>query len=157
MPEWGQWPRKMMKRERGFSLLEVLVAVALIGIVAVAIYGGLATASKSMLTADERATAESLARTEMEYIKEFQYTKLPSVPPSWSYELVNPTDTPPWDSSHTLPAGYDGYSVTVNGTTFDGNGTPNSNIQKITITIKHHDKAIITSGNCTLEDYKVYR
>ena len=58
---------------RGFTLLEVLIAIALIGIVAVAILGALSTSSKVLSIADERTTAESLARRQIEYIKSQGY------------------------------------------------------------------------------------
>ena len=57
----------------GFTLIEVLVALALFGIIAITFLGGLTTASRAVLTADIRATAESLARTQMEYVKNQLY------------------------------------------------------------------------------------
>jgi prepilin-type N-terminal cleavage/methylation domain-containing protein len=140
-----------MEKEKGFSLLEVMLAIALMGIVAVAFLGALATGSKAIFIADERATAESLARTEMEYIKNCNYADLPTSMP-WSYEL--PSNPPLWDGGHTLPPGYDGYSLEVSGNIFDADG---EGIQKITIIVYHNNKPIITSGDYTLQDYKVDR
>lgn len=61
---------KIARGEGGFSLIEVLVAVALLGIIAAAFLTGLFVTSKGVLLSDNLATAESLARTQMEYIKE---------------------------------------------------------------------------------------
>ena len=47
---------------RGFTLVEVLIALAILGIVAVAFLSALATASTALILADERTTAESLTR-----------------------------------------------------------------------------------------------
>jgi prepilin-type N-terminal cleavage/methylation domain-containing protein len=148
-----------MEREKGFSLLEVMLAIALMGIIAVAFLGALSTGSRAIFIADERATAESLARTEMEYIKNCNYADLPT---SWSYEL--PSNPPLWDGGHTLPPGYDGYSLEVSGNIFDADGDgdievpgDDDGIQKITIIVYHNNKPIITSGDYTLEDYKVDR
>lgn len=148
-----------MKNEKGFSLLEVMVAIALIGIIAVAFLGGLSTASKAVFIADERATAESLARSQMEYVKEQDYGDAP-----WSYELPpnTPSNPPSWWATHapTFPEGYDGYTVNVSATPLlDNKGVILKDIQKITITVYHNNKPIITStsGNYTLEDYKVHR
>ncbi|MEA2085767.1 MAG: type II secretion system protein, partial [Chloroflexota bacterium] len=55
-------------KESGVGLLETLVALALLGIIAASFLGGLATASRAAFTADEHATAESLARSQMEYV-----------------------------------------------------------------------------------------
>jgi len=58
---------------RGFTLIEVVIAIALIGIIAVAVLSALSTASISLIIADKRATAESLARSQMEYVKNQDY------------------------------------------------------------------------------------
>lgn len=136
-----------MKNEKGFTLIEVIIAVALLGVIAVAFMGALGTASLAMFIADERATAESLARSEMEYVKSANYTA-----DGWSYEL--PGSAPSWDAGHTLPSGYDGYTANV---TAEPLNTPDDGIQKITIIVSHLGKAITTSGNSTLENYKVDR
>ncbi len=64
---------KIVKNERGFGLVEVLMALALLGIIAVAFIMAIAVASQAILIADERTTAESLARSQLEYIKEQPY------------------------------------------------------------------------------------
>jgi len=127
-----------MKNERGFSLVEVIIALLLLGIVAVAFLGGLSTASKVIFTADERATAESLARTEMEYVRNQDYDK--SVAP-WSYEL--PSTPPSWDATHALPEGYAGYTVSV---TAEPLHATDDGIQRIIVTVRHLEKpdAIVT-------------
>jgi prepilin-type N-terminal cleavage/methylation domain-containing protein len=58
---------------RGFSMLEVVIAIGLLGIVALSVLMALSTASAALIIADRRATAESLARSQMEYIKEQDY------------------------------------------------------------------------------------
>jgi prepilin-type N-terminal cleavage/methylation domain-containing protein len=60
-------------RSRGFSMLEVVIAIGLLGIIALSVLMSLSTASAALIIADRRATAESLARTQMEYIKEQEY------------------------------------------------------------------------------------
>ena len=62
-----------MKSERGFALIETLVALALLGIIAVVFLGGIGTATKATIVADEQTTAESLARSEIEYAKNCTY------------------------------------------------------------------------------------
>jgi prepilin-type N-terminal cleavage/methylation domain-containing protein len=140
-----------MKSERGFSLVEVVIAIALLGIVGVAFLGGLSTASKAIFTADERATAESLARTEMEYVRNQDYSIAP-----WDYELPSGTSSgvfPSWwnTANHTLPAGYAGYTVNVSTTLLPSHSTDDG-IQKIAVDIKHLNKEIFT-----LEGYRSLR
>ena len=132
----------MKKNEKGLTLIEVIIAVALLGIIVVAFFGALSTASKALFIADEQATAESLARTEMEYVKSVDYVTAP-----WSYQL--PSTPPWWDASHTLPAGYDNYTVNVSAAPLPG---PDDGIQKITVTVSYLGDMVLT-----LEDYKVDR
>jgi prepilin-type N-terminal cleavage/methylation domain-containing protein len=54
----------------GFTLIEVVIAIALIALIGVAVLSALNTASLALIIADQRATAESLARSQMEYIKD---------------------------------------------------------------------------------------
>lgn len=130
------------KGERGFTFIEVLVALAILGIIAAAFLFALASSSKSVALSDERTAAESLARTEMEYVKNSVY-----VMASWGYELP---DTPPsWDPSHTLPAEYSGFTVTVSAAPLR---LVDDGIQSITITVSRDGKDIFS-----VTDYKVNR
>ena len=131
--------------QRGLTLIEVVIALGLLGVLIIAFSFGLISTSIAMSIADERTTAESLARSEMEYIKSAPY-----ISGTWSYEI--PNNPPSWDVGHSLPDGHDGYSIhATTETLYDGG------IQKITLIIKHNGKPIITSGNCTLEGYKTNR
>jgi prepilin-type N-terminal cleavage/methylation domain-containing protein len=65
--------RALQGRSRGFSLIEVTIAIALIGVIAVAIFGALSYSSTVLIIADRRATAESLAKSQMEYVKNQPY------------------------------------------------------------------------------------
>jgi prepilin-type N-terminal cleavage/methylation domain-containing protein len=145
-----------MRSEKGFSLLEVILAMAIIGIVGVALLLALGGASRSISISDEQATAQSLTRTELEYIKSQDFADLPTSTP-WSYEL--PLDNhPSWDEDHSLPAGYEeaGYSIIVVGDAIDidGDSTPDNDALKMTISVYHHDKP---QPIVTVEDYKVDR
>lgn len=146
---------RAMRNEKGISLIEVIIALALLGIIGLAFLGALSTASRAVITTDERATAESLARTEMEYVKSQPY----STDNPWSYDV--PPGAPPaeppdwWDPAHTLPDGYDNYSATVSATLLDpdGDGTSDDDgLLQITITINHLGDSVII-----LEGYKSAR
>jgi prepilin-type N-terminal cleavage/methylation domain-containing protein len=68
----------LMKNEKGFSLIEVLISIILVAIVGTAFLSALISSSKAMITADKLATAKNVAETQMEYVKtaifEFIYT-----------------------------------------------------------------------------------
>lgn len=62
-----------MKDENGFSLIETIISIALMGIVAIAFLTGLSTSIKAVTVTKDHAVAESLARNELEYIKDCAY------------------------------------------------------------------------------------
>ena len=154
----------LRRRSAGFTLIEVLVALGLFAIIGIVFAGGLATASRAVITADVRTNAESLARTQMEYLKqqdykdenqlvdgEALYLKIASADIPDDYEICSvsrdggivncnngdPVVAVPWDSAAGVrlePSGAD-----------DG-------LQKITLVIRHEGRNVLT-----LEGYKVYR
>jgi prepilin-type N-terminal cleavage/methylation domain-containing protein len=78
--------------ERGFGLVEVLMALALLGIIAVAFVMAINVASRAILIADERTTAESLAKSQLEYIKEQNYVE-DEIVGDEVYAIYYPIDT----------------------------------------------------------------
>jgi prepilin-type N-terminal cleavage/methylation domain-containing protein len=142
---------------RGFTLIEVLVALALFGIIAITFAGGLGTASRAVLIADIRTNAESLARTQMEYVKSHNYTDAPD------------GGVAPYEKISDIPEYYTIWSVNRDGDIVNGGssdrviGIPwdsetdtavneDDGLQKITVVIKHEEREIVT-----LEGYKVKR
>ncbi len=128
---------KLARNEKGFTLIEVLVALALTGLIAAAFLMAIATSLKAISIADERTTAESLARSQMEYVKD---PGLAYAPEATNYGL-NP--------DLTIPTGY---SVTTSAQPIN---TPDDGIQKITVNIYHPDTD--PDPVLTLESYKVDR
>jgi prepilin-type N-terminal cleavage/methylation domain-containing protein len=148
-----------MKGEKGFSLIEVTMAIAVLGIVAVAYLGALATGSKAIMIADERATAESLARTQIEYVRSQGYSSA-----DWNYTVtstqLSSTDEPTadwWDDDppSLLSDDYDNYTVIVN--TVPLIGAIDNGIQVITVTIQHTVSGEPPKQICTLEGYRAQR
>jgi prepilin-type N-terminal cleavage/methylation domain-containing protein len=136
-----------MKGEKGFSLLEVALAMALLGVVAVAFLTALATGSRTIFIADERATAESLARTQMEYVRQQPYdANLDTGHPT--YNIIPAGD---------IPAGYE---VDVSAERLDYKNDGNSNddgIQSVTVTITHTVEGEAPKEILTLEGYRARR
>jgi len=126
--------RVFTSRESGATLLEAVVALAVLGTIAVVFLNGLVITSEAAFTADERATAESLAQSQMEWTKNADYV----------YSATQYSTAPiPSDIDYT------NYSANI---TAESLNSPDDGIQKITVTVKHFDEEIIT-----LEGYKVYR
>ena len=147
-----------MKGEKGFSLMEVALAMALLGVVAVAFLNALATGSRAIMIADERATSESLARTQIEYARSQEYSSA-----DWNYTVtsssIDSTDQPTWwdpgnDNPPLLSTEYDSYTAIVD--TVPLNGAIDNGIQVITVTIQHTVNEEIKEI-FTLEGYRAQR
>ena len=65
--------RKIIKNERGASLIEAIIALGLLGLIATAFTMAIFISTKSIMIADERTNAESLARAQMEIVKQQEY------------------------------------------------------------------------------------
>lgn len=131
---------KSMRNEKGFTLIEVIIALAFLGIIAVAFLGALFTASDALVTADSQATAESLARSQMEHVKTQAYDSINNPP---QYTLL--TDIP------------DGYDIEIVAERLDPQEDgfdDDDGIQKITVRIYFYDE---DNPILELEDYKVER
>lgn len=118
----------MLKSQKGFTLIEIIISIALIGIVGVGLLSGLGVASKALNTTDIQETAKNLAEMQIEYIKGLPYA-----------DLYTPCDT---------EEDYPGFSILTNE---DGRiqaqsipGRTDGNIQKIEVTVQHAAKNIIT-------------
>lgn len=154
---------------RGVTLIEVLIAVAILGLVAVAFLSALATASTAIIIADERTTAESLARSELEYVKSQDFS-LPCPGSPWSYQASSSTGqspsphepsttAPTWWAGHTLADEYGYYSVIVTAQGYDADldGSDDEGIWKITVKVYHNETPNPDDLILTTSTYKVYR
>ena len=136
-----------MKNEKGFTLLETLVALALMGIIAAGVITGLATTFKAGWISQERVVAENLAKSQWEHIRAQDY--IPTAvynpdDPANSYELITLSDDlvtkeyaieiePP----QTITNPSDDYGV---------------ELQRLSIVIKRDSKLLLT-----LSDYRAGR
>lgn len=66
---------KILKNEKGIGFVEVLMALALLGIIAATFLMAIGVAARAILIADERTTAESLVKSQMEYIMQQPYNE----------------------------------------------------------------------------------
>jgi len=158
--------RTLQGSSPGVTLVEVLIAIALIGAILTAFLSTLSAATAALIINDQRATAESLARSQMEFVKSQGYNS------SRTYLKIP-----------NIPAGYEIWSInSINSTVRVVNGGPNDDVlgvfwnstgnrpalndtglQKIALLIRHQGKDIYTfvnnntwwatGANITLEGY----
>jgi prepilin-type N-terminal cleavage/methylation domain-containing protein len=134
----GIW-QTVRSSDKGFTLIETLIALAIVGLVAAVIMGGLTMSGKATLITDEQSTGLSLARSQIEYIKDQPYDDATDPP---QYLLLPDTDIP------------EGYSISVIATRLDthGDGNDDDGIQLLEVTVSHGSKTLPT-----IEAYKVSR
>lgn len=85
---------RIFRRQKGFSLLEVLIAVGILGFVGAGVVTALDTNSRATLTLDQQVTATNLASAFLEQIKELSYdSTYPNIgdditiPPQYSVDI----------------------------------------------------------------------
>jgi prepilin-type N-terminal cleavage/methylation domain-containing protein len=115
--------------EQGMTLVETLVAIAVLGVSSTTFILALSTGTIAVRTQDEDALAQGLARSQMETIKAAAYDSTGA-----SYSTIS------------TPAGYS-ISLNTNSALYS-----DSNIQKITVIVLHNGTVLYS-----LEGYKVHR
>ena len=84
----------LMRGQRGQMLIEVLIALAILGVVAVTFLSVLTTSALFLLKADRDTTANSLARSQLEYIQNAEYAEdgvyglIDNIPGSYSLTVA---------------------------------------------------------------------
>ena len=110
-------------------MVESLAAVAVLGVTVVAFVVALSTGSIAVREGDQEAVAQSLVRSQLEYIKNYPYD-----PAATTYPKV---------------AELEGYDISVEVSPIPDTDT---DIQQVTVTISRDGEEILT-----VEDYKVNR
>jgi prepilin-type N-terminal cleavage/methylation domain-containing protein len=132
-----------MRLGKGFTLVEVLVALAILSIIGVGIMVALGGASKTLLKADVRESARDLAQAQMENTQNQPYN-----PADPTGNLVFYPKLP------GLAGGYPGYDVEIHAARVDkGSGTAaDTGLQQITVIVKQGPDSVFT-----LDGMKVVR
>ncbi|OGN93625.1 MAG: hypothetical protein A2Z75_06920 [Chloroflexi bacterium RBG_13_50_10] len=153
-------------RSRGFTLVEIVIAIALLGMISVAVMTSLSYAATVLILTDRHATAESLARSQMESVKNQEYAE------------ADPGSVATYSKITGIPDGYTICSVNRNGETVNclggddvigipwnsttGPEYPDNGFQKVTVIVRYFViRYDVTSQNSTkiereftLEGYK---
>ncbi len=126
-----------MKNEKGFSLVEILISVALLSIIGVAFLNGLFTTSKIVAINQESVAVESLAKSQIEYIKAQDYileVNYNPDNPAYRYDLIS------------VPADLvgAGYSVEINPPVVIIPAGGGFELQSVTVVIKRNGEEVFT-------------
>jgi len=112
---------KFRSSERGVTIAEVLIALAILAVVGVTFVTALGTNFKVLLMADQRTTAESLARTQMESINNapydsispYAYNKITGIPSGYDINIAVALINPETGAVSALDLGVQKVTVTV--------------------------------------------
>ena len=127
-------PSVLIRRKGGFSLVETLVALAILSTISVAFLNGISTGSRDVYLADVKTTGESLARTQMEWVKNAAY--------SYNATCYDAMPIP-------VSGDYNNFSVNITALPLHD---PDDGIQKVIVIINHSGRNVFE-----LEGYKVDR
>ena len=121
--------------QRGFTLIETLVGVAIFVAIGVALMNGLSTGYKSLEISQERTYAEGLAKSQVEYIKAQDYISVANYGAPDVYEIIA-------IPVHVAGAGY---VVEISPPELvDVAGVSGYEVQGITIKVNYHGATKLT-------------
>jgi prepilin-type N-terminal cleavage/methylation domain-containing protein len=118
-------------RQRGVSLIEVLIALFILSVIGVTILAGAYVNIKSTETSRENIRAEGLAKYELEYVKSVATNNWNGIINQVMPYTIPSAQGPLWDPTHDgsdLPDIYSGYTVTITISVLPGY---DSNIRKV--------------------------
>lgn len=122
--------------QRGYTLVEVIVAVAIVGVIGVAFLSALTSGYLALVLADENTVAESLTRTEFERVRQMPYEL------TTDYERLEPAPPP-------------GYQVQVYVDFYPDDAEVDSGIKVVMVEVFHQGESVLTTGSYKVDPKKL--
>jgi prepilin-type N-terminal cleavage/methylation domain-containing protein len=124
-----------MKHQKGFTLIEVMIAMAIIGIIVAGTMGSLIGSTKAAVKSDQMDTARALALSQLEYVKKL------------------PFSAAGYTADSAIMAQHPGYTAAIVSNPAQDR---DANIQRITVSITYQDIYKGGTATTTLQDFKVH-
>jgi prepilin-type N-terminal cleavage/methylation domain-containing protein len=151
--------KRMMGNQKGFSLTEVVIAMAVFGVIGVSIMLALNASSETIVSAHEMTIAESLTRSVIEYVKRSDYDSVnfptayydsdafaDGVPNAVDYGTLLVLDADPYYGDYDVVVDIDRLNPESDSEDDD------DGLQAITVEISYHNRSVLTT-----KAYKVNR
>jgi len=134
---------RFLREQRGIGFIETLVALAILAAIGVAFLSGLFTTSKIVAISQESVAVESLARSQIEFIKSQAYVAVADYnpdDPAYRYETID------------IPADLVGkYDIEINLPETIPVGEGPFELQSITVVIKRNGEKVFTISTYRVE------
>ena len=130
--------------QKGVTLIETVIALALVGIVAVIFLNGTSTAFKGVMISQEKIAAESLANSQLEYINTQDYIQVANYDPNDPANCYQLIDIP-------QDLADQGYAIEINppqAIVVEGGGW--GEVQSVAVIVRSNGEEILT-----ISEYKV--
>lgn len=137
-----------MRGQKGLTLVEVVIAVALFGIIAAALFMALNVSLKATDTTNRLTTAESLTRTVLEFVKSRDYDDTGSPDYQDDVNLEIAAGRIPVPAGYTITV----IAVPIDPETHDPLLSGDQGMQKITVEVRFEGELVVAT-----EAYKVSR
>jgi prepilin-type N-terminal cleavage/methylation domain-containing protein len=123
--------RSSQNSQSGMTLIEILVALGILAAAAVVFLLGMSASSKAVMVSQERVAVESLAKSQLEYVKNLPYDDVADPP---VYDV---------DPGLTIPTGY---NILVDAERLDvkPDEPGDDGIQQITVTVTRDGDTVFT-------------
>jgi prepilin-type N-terminal cleavage/methylation domain-containing protein len=118
----------MIRQQQGFSIVELLVAMAILGIVAVGFLNALTSSSRAVVHADQIDTGRVIAEAQMEWVKNQSFSSAGN-----------------YASNDAVMTQYPGYTVAITAATA---AQRDSSIQVVTVTVSQGGKVVTQLQDC---------
>lgn len=118
----------IMQKQEGFSIIELLVAMAILGIVAVGFLNALTSSSQAAVKADQIDTGRVIAEAQMEWVKSQSYSSAGN-----------------YTGNTSVMNQYPGYTVAITAATA---AQRDSSIQTVTVVVSYSGKVVSQLQDC---------
>ena len=137
---------KRLGNQKGLTLVEVLIALAVFGVIVVSLFIALNVSHKTTHSVNRETTAESLTRSELEYIKSCDYDE--SGDPSYGLDPNIDLAGDPYNGRYSITV----IAVPIDPVTYEPLPSGDDGIQKVTVQVYYDGDLVVAT-----ESYKVKR